>query len=272
MRTLRAITVLFLFAPFLSVDAKPPRSMELVSRLGRKAAVKIYTGEGLTFRARDVRGGLEGIFESGGFLHGVSFTLREWPRVKQDAAGIVKGANRHLVREKKAEPELWGLPESSFDVGDEAPGRYVLLAKKSGYADARVVIDCASVNLIVNDGELTDRHYTANFDVELVDPAEKGRPVPIRVECMDEDGAIVDGRDDLRLAPVTGKANVYRTGHAVNLSSQVVESFAERLKRKETAPLPPTFFAVKPMRVTEGGSVRISLRNLRLVFPLPLGY
>ncbi|MEN8148324.1 MAG: hypothetical protein ABFS86_00790 [Planctomycetota bacterium] len=276
MRFLRAIFCFVLLVGLCSavppLDAAPPAKMELVSRLGRKTVVKIYSGESLTFRARDVRGGISSIFTSGGFLRGVSFTLREWPRVKQDAAGIVKGANRHLVREKKAEPDLWGLPASFFVVEDEPAGRYVLTAKKPGYTDARVVIDCATVNLEVNDGELTERHYTANFDVELTDPAEKGRPVPIRVECLDEDGAIVDARDDLRLLTVTGSRNLYRTNVAVHLSSRVAESFRERVKRRKTAPLPTTFFATKPMRITEGGSIRISLRNLRLVYPLPLGY
>jgi len=246
--------------------------MELVSRLGRRPSVKIYSGESLTFRAREVRVGLSGIFDSGDFLRGVSFTLREWPRVRQDAHATVKGGNRGVVREKRPEPDLWGLPASWFTVEDEPPGRYVLTAKKSGYSNAEVVIDSASFNLLVNDGELSLKHYIANFDVRLVDPSERGKAVPILIESLDVAGAVVDSRDDLRLAPVTGKIAVYKTPVSVNVSSATPESFRERVKRTKKNPLPPGFFATKSMRVVEGGSIRISLRNLHAVYPLPLGY
>jgi len=249
-----------------------PKQMELVSRLGRRANVKLYSGESLTFRAREVRDGLSGIFDSGDFLRGVSFRLVSWPRVKQDAIAMLKGTSRTTVREKKKEPDLWGLPASFFTVEDEKPGRYVLEARKAGYRQASVVLDCASFAILVNDGELTDRHYTANFDVELEDPSEKGKAIPILVESLDENGAAVDSRSDLRLAPVSGKAHTYRTNLSVNLSSRVAESFRERRKRADKDPLPPTFYATKPLRIVEGGMIRITLRNLNAVYPLPLGY
>jgi len=274
-RNLRAIScglTLALLVTFAPLDAAPKRRMELVSRLGRRANVKIYSGETLTFRAREVRGGLSGIFDSGDFLRGVSFSLREWPRVKQDAHATVKGGNRSLVREKRPEPDLWGLPASHFTVEDERPGRYMLTAKKAGYKCAEVVINAASFNLLVNDGVLSLKHYTANFDVRLVDPSEKGRSIAILIESMDDAGAVVDSRDDLRLAPVSGKQSTYQTRMSVNLSSATPESFRERLKRRKKNPLPPRFFATKPMRIVPGGSIRISLRNLHAVYPLPLGY
>jgi len=266
------LVTLALLITLAPLGAAPKRRMELVSRLGRRATVKIYSGESLTFRARETRGGLSGIFDSGDFLRGVSFCLREWPRVKQDAHATVKGRNRSVVREKRPEPDLWGLPASNFTVEDERPGRYVLTAKKAGYQSAEVVIDSASFSILVNDGSLSDRHYNANFDVRLVDPSERGKAVPILIESMDAEGAVVDSRSDLRLAPVAGRTALYKTPVGVNLSSATFESFRERVKRKKKDPLPPRFFVTKPMRVVEGGSIRISLRNLHAVYPLPLGY
>ncbi len=110
------VTLILTLSP---VRAAPKGRMELVSHLGRKAVVKIYSGESLTFHVREVRGGLTGIFNSGGFLRGVSFSLRAWPRIRQDAMATAKGGNRSVVREKRAEPDLWGLPASHFTVEDE---------------------------------------------------------------------------------------------------------------------------------------------------------
>lgn len=265
------VLLILLLAASPSFTATKKKTMELVSRHGRRAEVKIYSGEALKFRAREVSRGLSSIFESGQFLHGVTFTLREWPRVKQDAVAMIKGANRRIVRKEGPGLELWGMPPSTFSIGARGAGRYLLTATKPGYKPAQVVIHCARFVLNVEKGVLTDRHYRCEVSVELEDPSEKSKPIPLLIEVLDEKGSVIDSRDDVRLVPVTAREGLFKSNRIIRFSSMSAEAFRERLKRAPRDPLPAGFFELKSLRLVERGSIRISFRNLHAVYPLPLG-
>jgi hypothetical protein len=256
----------------VSAQEKGIKKMELVSRLGRKASVKIYSGETLTFRVREKPRGLDGLAGGGDYLRGIAFELRYDPKVVQDAVAMVKGANRGVVREQKPEPDLWGLPPSKFEIGDEKPGRYVLTATKKGYAPARIVVHLAAFEIVDIDGELTDRHYAASFAIRLIDPDEEGKPIPILVESLDEDGRVIDKRHDVAFVRVKTATGEFTTSRRVQLASNETESFEARWDRRKDEPVPPDFFDRKAMRIVEGGRIRISFRNLHAVYDLPLGY
>ncbi len=273
-RALRAsgLLILLLLTAAPLVAAGSGRRMELVSELGKKKQVKIYSGESLTFRIREKHEGLSGLFAGSDYLYGITFTLREWPNVEQDQIATVKGANRRVVRKQKPAEELWGVPASSFTIEGGLAGRYKLTASKPGYAPVTVLINMATFNIVNIDGVLDERSYHARFDIELTDPDEKGRAIPLLVECLDDQGRIVDMRKDIVLAPVNLQEHEYAGSRRILISSGALESFANRLKRKEDHPLPEGFFDLKALRIVEGGMLRLSFRNLQAVYPLPLGY
>jgi hypothetical protein len=274
MSTTRALGLLIL----VLLTAAPPisagsgRQMEIVSELGKKAAVKIYSGESLTFRVREKQEGLTGLFSGGAYLYEITFELREWPKLKQDQIALIKGANRRIVREQEPEEELWGLPPSSFTIEGGPAGRYRLTASKPGYPPVEVLVNIASFNLRNIDGVLDECSYRARFDVELTDPDEQGRSIPLLLESLDDQGRVVDMRKDLVLAPVNLEGHEYRSSRRPLISSHAIEPFMNRLKRREQEPLPEGFFERTPLRIVEGGMLRISFRNLQAVYPLPLGF
>ncbi len=274
MSTLRAsgLLILLLLAAAPLVAAGSGGQMEIVSELGKKAQVKIYSGESLTFRIREKQEGLSGLFAGSDYLYGITFKLREWPKVKQDQIATIKGANRRVVREQKPAKELWGVPASSFTIEGGPAGRYKLTASKPGFAPVAVLIHMAAFNIVNIDGVVDERSYHARFDIELTDPDEKERAIPLLVESLDDQGRIVDMRKDVVLAPVFLKEHEYSSSRRIRISSNALESFANRLKRKEDHPLPEGFFDQRALRIVEGGMLRISFRNLQAVYPLPLGY
>lgn len=275
MKQLGAFAILFIAAlPTLPpAEGSQPKQLEIFSRLGGKANVKIYSGESVTFRVREASSGLEDLFAPTQPLHGVTFVLREWPIIRQDAIATVKGANRRVVREQKPEPELWGIPPSSFTVrGGAMVGRYKLTAKKPGYQSAKILIYLARFEIVDIDARLTEKVYRASFDIRLLDPSEEGRAIPILIESLNFDGKRIDWRNDIVLAPVMLEPDLYRSSRRISLSSQVVEGLAERVARAKEDPLPPGFFDMKPLRIVEGGTLRVSFREMQAVYPLPLGY
>jgi len=248
------------------------RRMEIVSRLGRRASVKIYSGESLAFRVRERPRGLDELAGGGDYLRGVAFELRSDPKVVQDAVAMVKGANRGVVRRQEPEPDLWGLPPSRFEIDGGKPGRYLLTATKEGYAPARVVVHLASFEIVDIDAALSDRHYTASFAVRLIDPDEEAKPIPILVECLDGNDRVIDRRHDVAFVPVKQRTGEFRTNRRVLLASNASESFESRWKRRKEDPVAPDFLDRKAMRIAEGGRIRLSFRNLHAVYDLPLGY
>jgi hypothetical protein len=246
--------------------------MELVSELGRQSVVKIYSGEALTFKAREKNEGLSGLFSSSEYLYEVTFVLKRWPKVRQDAAGMIKGANRPVVREQKPGKQLWGDPPPSITVECGEPGRYQLIASKPGYAPVEVVIHMASFRIDDIDGELDDDHYRASFTVELSDPDEKRTAISLLVESLDMDGRIVDLRKDVVLAPVALDLDDYRSSRRIIIASNVLEPFMDRMKRNQDDPVPAEFLDRGALRIVEGGMLRISFRSLQAVYPIPLGY
>jgi hypothetical protein len=246
--------------------------MELVSELGKKSVVKIYSGESLTFRAREKYDGLGGLFTGAAHLYDVTFTLRKWPIIRQDAVGIVKGANRPIVREEKPAERLWGTPPPSFTIEGGGVGRYKLTATKKGFAPVEVLVNLASFRLDNIDGVLNERLYSASFDVLLTDPEEKRRSIPLLVESLDMDGRLVDMRKDVVLAPVVLEMDEYRSSRRIKISSYTLESFMERVKRAKEDPVPREFYDQKALRIVEGGMIRVSFRNVQAIYPVPLGY
>ncbi|MHC4469440.1 MAG: hypothetical protein ACYS99_00620 [Planctomycetota bacterium] len=266
------LLLLVLGSPSLLAQQGPPKKMDLVSALGRAKVVKIYSGESVTFHAQERREGIGGIFAPGEYLRGVTFTLRSWPKVRQDAHAIVKGSNRPVIRTQRPEPDLWGMPPSSITIDGGKPGRHLLEATKPGFAPARVVIHLARFELVDIEAELTARHYRASFDIQLVDPDEKGKPIPLLVQILSREGRVIDARDDVVLAPVLMEEGHYRSSRTIRLSSLEVESFRDRLKRRKEDPLPPEFFDRRSLRIAAGSAVRISFRHLHAAYPLPFGY
>lgn len=257
-------------APLRAEDAI--RQMELVCELGSKSAVKIYSGETLTFRAREKVEGLPGLFTASEYLHGVKFVLRKWPKVRQDMVGIFKGSNRQIVREQKPGKMLWGAPPSRFTTGGGDAGRYKLTATKPGYAPVEVMISKATFEIIDIDGDLTDRQYTASFQVMLTDPDEARKSIPLLVECLDREGRIVDMRKDILLAPVALEMDNYQSSRRIRISSNTLEPFMERIKRDKKDPVTKEYLDRAALRIVEGGMIRISFRNVQAVYTVPLGY
>jgi hypothetical protein len=270
-----AALLLLLTVPLLSpalVADSPVRRMELVCELGPKAAVKIYSGETLTFRTREKQDGLSGLFTSSEYLDGVTFVLREWPKIRQDSIGIIKGYNRAVVREKKPGKILWGSPPSWFTTDGGTAGRYRLTATRPGYAPASVLISKAEFRIEDIEADLSDRAYHASFQVKLTDPDEKRQSIPLLVESLDADGRIVDMRKDVLLAPVALEMDGYAGSRRIRISSHVLEPFMERIKRHEQDPVSKEYLDRAALRIVEGGMIRLSFRNVQAVYPVPLGY
>jgi hypothetical protein len=282
-RALRLLLVLILALPAApSFAGKETPKLEIVSSRGPKREVKLYSGEVLVFRVREARHGIDAVFGSNAWLDGVTFTLRSHPAVKQDAIAIAKGRNAGVVRDQKPSEALWGDPPSVFrmevgrksnaDAELEPPGRYLLTASKPGYVAATVIVHLAAFEIVDIDADLTERQYVASFSVRLEDPDEPGKPIPLLVESLDADGRVIDLRRDIALSLLKERRGEFRSTRRVRLSSLAIESFEERLRRRDDDPLPPEFFDVRPLRISEGGSIRLSMRNLHAVYPVPLGY
>ena len=272
MRVLGALTLLFLSlgVPPAMAGRGDMRKMELISPLGRVRSLKIYSGETVTLRVQERRAGIDGIFSPGEYLRGVTFTLRSWPRIAQDAHAITKGAHLPVIRTQRPGDELWGAPPSSFTIEVDKPERYLLTATKPGFQPAKLVIHLAKFELVGIKGELGS-HYRVSFRVLLVDPDEKGKTIPLFVESLSLEGRVIDARDDLGLAPVSGKPGHYRSNRTIRISSIRAESFRSRLRRREENPLPPQFFDRWPLRISTGGAIRIGFRQVHAVYPLPFG-
>ena len=141
--------MLLLLSPLLLLSLGVPpalagrgdlRKMELISPLGRVRSLKIYSGETVTLRVQERRAGIGGIFSPGEYLRGVTFTLRSWPRVTQDAHAITKGAHLPVICTQRPVDELWGAPPSSFTIEVDKPGRYLLTATKPGFPSGTEVL------------------------------------------------------------------------------------------------------------------------------------
>lgn len=198
---------------------------------------------------------------------------------------------RLLARAKKADPPRWGRPPASFIVGGgkvrraghgaplrpgEYPtrrgytvGRHVLEATKPGYEKDEIVIHKAAFFIDRRKDRFRDGHYLAGFELWLVDPDEKGKPIPLRIETSSPERTGVDRRDDVVFAPLFLRPGEYRSSRRILISSEVTESMMDRVARREKAPLPPGYYEQAALRVVEGGYLRIRFRNLIAANPLP---
>ena len=270
-KALGAVSICLLVTGSLFAGGPRTGRMEIVSRRGSQKCVKLYSGEVLTFHAREKREGIGDIFSPGAYLHGVTFTLREWPRPRdREKVGIIDGVNRRVVCKKEpADRALWGTPPSSFQVEGGGAGRYRLEASKSGYAPTCVILQLASFKLTDLDGDLGPEHYRVSFDISLVDPDEAPKAVPLLIESLSEEGAVIDSRDDVALVPLMLGPGQFRSSRRITLWTGAVESFRDRYGRRKERPLPGEFFDTKSLRIAEGGALRLSFRSLRVVYPLP---
>lgn len=303
MRAFRGFTpllLLLLALPLRAEEPLRPKKLEIFSARGAKRRVKIYTGESVTFRAREKREGLAAIFDARP-LGDVTFTLTP-KRVPDETLSIRLARDPEPVARKEPGEELWGAPPSSFVIGggkvspDQAAlrgrlgrrprpglkldrdffvgfrtaGRYLLEAEKPGFEPDEIEVDLAAFKLDGIRSSTNPRHHTAIFDLHLNDPSAPPRSIPVKIETLSAEGAVVDARSDVTLKPLMLRPGEFRGDRRVRICSNEAEGFRDRVLRRKAHPLPRDFRETKPFRIVEGGYLRITLPGVRLVYPLPL--
>ena len=261
--------ILALLVPIGSLSADPKRELEVVCERGAVTEVKLYSGESLTFTARDKREGITALFGETR-LDQVTFTLMEFDRARRVGTAIAQGVKHKTIREVRG---VAGKP-TRFTINGGRACRRLLLVKRAGFVTARVIIHLARFHLdeiwesLREDG-WDDPHYTAVFEIYLEDPDEERAEIPVRIETLDAEGRLLDERTDVLLRARERWPERFRSNQRIRISTAVIETFRERVARKETAPLPGGFYTNRPLRMVTGGFLRISFLTLEATWPVP---
>jgi hypothetical protein len=267
---LLALGLLLLGAPTRGEEESP--ALELYSNRGCLPSVKLYSGERLTFRVREKRVSVGGLFGDGVDLSDVEFHVEPWPPPEPSPIMIIQGRNAEDDRFRR-----------SRKVGDSyaldcpyRPGRYKLIAEKEGYRRACVVIYAAQFALLrmrhsIRPWNRDDPSYWAAFEVGITDQFEERDRIPIRIECLDEDRRVIDVRDDVIVLRKRQWPARFLSNFRIRISNTVVEGFRDRVERLNAAGFDGDSLHAKIMRIRKFGYLRISFDQLSFTYRLPLG-